>query len=791
MREEARALSIGSLVLLALGVFVALRIEVTTDITHFLPGGRADPDLTLARELAVGELSRTMVLLVDAGTTGEAVEAGRELEAALLDDPRVAERIAFLESGPPEDVEEALWRLYQPRRLAFFAAGAEEVVASTSDEALAATSATLKERLGSPLSGLVSRVAPGDPTLILPRLFERLAGGRGAGLGLVDGRFVTEDGRAAVLFLGTRAASTDAAAHRPLFAGLEDAFERVARDHEGRIALSSSGAHRFALRAEAAIHADIRRVSIGSAIGLTLMFLLLFRSLRLVLLILPVVGAGYLAGTSACLFLFGSVHGLTLAFGAAMVGVSVDYAVHFHCHQTMAPHPGGPRRTLAGIWSGLSLSAWTTTVGFVALCASTFPGLREMTVFGATGIPAALYATRLFLPGLSVQAPPTWAARRLVARIGALLSPAGGAKTALLALPAVLVAILSVIGLPRVRWNDSIADLNRLDDDLLAEDEAVRSRVVRFEQRRLIVASAADEQAALEVNDRLARVLEDAERDGILAASRSLATLLPSARRQREVDAAVRASEDLWPRLGAALGREGFRVEGFEPFREALAAPAPDPLTFEELASSPLASLARPFRVTVDGGVAFVSFLHDLRDEAALRRRLEPIAGAHLIDVQQVLSDAYGEYRKRMTWLLLVGLLAVLALVAARHRALRPTVVACAPALLAGAGTIATLSLFGVPLNMLSLVALLMVVSMGVDYGVLLAETERDSAELGATHLAVLVAACSTMLGFGLLAFSEQPPLFSIGATAGIGVLLSLVLAPTLYALAGVEKRPS
>ena len=49
-------------------------------------------------------------------------------------------------------------------------------------------------------------------------------------------------------------------------------------------------------------------------------------------------------------------------------------------------------------------------------------------------------------------------------------------------------------------------------------------------------------------------------------------------------------------------------------------------------------------------------------------------------------------------------------------------------------GTLALASLLGMGLNMLSLVALLMVVSMGVDYGVLLAENRDDERAFAATH---------------------------------------------------------
>ena len=76
-------------------------------------------------------------------------------------------------------------------------------------------------------------------------------------------------------------------------------------------------------------------------------------------------------------------------------------------------------------------------------------------------------ATRLFLPGLAGPAAPTAVAERAVRAVDSLL-----AKRArhLLAMPALLVAALAAFGLPRLAWNDDVADLNRLDPELLAED---------------------------------------------------------------------------------------------------------------------------------------------------------------------------------------------------------------------------------------------------------------------------------------------------------------------------------
>jgi predicted exporter len=447
-----------------------------------------------------------------------------------------------------------------------------------------------------------------------------------------------------------------------------------------------------------------------------------------------------------------------------------------------APHSEGPRHTLNHIWKGLALGAATTMTGFIAILISGFPGLRELAVFATAGIFGSLMATRFFLPALAVQTAPPARTRRFIHAVTRLLSQTGPRRH-LLWLPSAAVLVIVLLGLPKLSWNDGLSEMNRLDPEMLAEDEAVRGRVMGFEQGRLVVAIGDDEERALQINERISRELDAAQLAGELRGSRSLAAMLPSAATQTAVVAKLRADEGLWPRLRDALESEGFVAAGFEPFQKALLAPAPTPLVFADLSGSPLASLVRPFRVTLGERVGIVSFLHELRDEPALRARLDAIPGAELIDIEDTLTGAFGAYRNKMWRLSLIGLLAVVALVGVRHRALRPTVTACVPALLAAAGTVAILSLAGFQLNVLSLVALLMVVSMGVDYGVFLTEAGNDQASLEATYLAVFVAGTSTLLGFGLLAFSDQPPLFSIGATAGIGVILCALLAPTWNAL--------
>jgi len=84
-----------------------------------------------------------------------------------------------------------------------------------------------------------------------------------------------------------------------------------------------------------------------------------------------------------------------------------------------------------------------------------------------------------------------------------------------------------------------------------------------------------------------------------------------------------------------------------------------------------------------------------------------------------------------------------------------------------------------------------MIVSMAVDYGIFLAEDRDDQGSRNATQIGVLIDGLTTILGFGLLAMSEQPALYGIGMTSGLGISLCLVLALTFGALVAPGKESS
>jgi predicted exporter len=83
----------------------------------------------------------------------------------------------------------------------------------------------------------------------------------------------------------------------------------------------------------------------------------------------------------------------------------------------------------------------------------------------------------------------------------------------------------------------------------------------------------------------------------------------------------------------------------------------------------------------------------------------------------------------------------------------------------------------------------LIVMGMGVDYGIFIVDSAEEGTELGATLVSCILCCLTTVLSFGTLAISSQPPLRAIGLTTGIGILLALLLAPVSLLLLRLEPK--
>jgi len=263
---------------------------------------------------------------------------------------------------------------------------------------------------------------------------------------------------------------------------------------------------------------------------------------------------------------------------------------------------------------------------------------------------------------------------------------------------------------------------------------------------------------------------------------------------QRRNRAAVAAVPALETRTLAALRQEGFRSDAFAAFAtsaRALAAPGPaalPPLTLADLESSPVAPLVRSFVVKLGDDTGILTFLRGVHRADQVTAAIADLPGAGYFDQAAFLDETYTHFRVQTLQAVGVGVALILAVLYGRYRRWRHSIAALAPAVAAAAATMGLLGLCGVPTNLLHVLSLLLVLSMGVDYGVFLVESTAATISSDATLMSLLACCLTTVLSFGLLALSGTPALRAIGLVTGIGVSLSLILAPLSLVLTGAAR---
>jgi predicted exporter len=101
---------------------------------------------------------------------------------------------------------------------------------------------------------------------------------------------------------------------------------------------------------------------------------------------------------------------------------------------------------------------------------------------------------------------------------------------------------------------------------------------------------------------------------------------------------------------------------------------------------------------------------------------------------------------------------------------------ALVPAMLASVVTLALLGVTGQSLQLFHVLALMLLLGIGVDYGIFFQEhpDRRDPV----AWLAIGLSALSTLLSFGLLSLSKTPALQAFGLTMLIGIVSVWLLAP-------------
>ena len=765
-RRGIPAIALWLAFLLTCGVLIT-RAQFTTDLSAFLPRTPTPEQQLLMDQLRDGLASRLILVGIEGADAPTRAGLSRQIAQRLRADPA----FVSINNGEPVNTERDRAFLFNNR---YLLSPAVTPARFTADGLHAALSDSI-DLLASPAGLLVKSMLPRDPTGEMVQLLDQL--GSGSRPHLVDGAWASRDGARALMLMQTRAAGSDTDAQQRAMASIQQAFDTApAASPAAKLVMTGPGV--FSVTSRDTIKSQVSRLSIISVILIATLLLLIYRSFTaLALGYLPVI-SGVLAGIAAVSLGFGSVHGITLGFGTALIGEAVDYSIYLF---VQSEHDGADQKIwIKRFWPTIRLGVLTSIFGFASLLLSGFPGLAQLGLYSIAGLVSAATVTRFVLPHLL----PAKFRLHDVSAIGRVLAHLAR-RAAALRWPAAILLLVActILFVNRASLlNDKISSLSPVSQADVVLDERLRADMGAPDVRYLVVVSGTNRESVLRSSEQVSTLLQMQVDQGELAGFESPSRYLPSTETQLARQASLPAPALLETQLAQAVQGLPVRAPLFAPFLADVAAARSQPLLqAADLEKTSMAMAIDALLIqqdhqwrallplTAPEGIV----INASRIQAALKASRLP--DVLFVDMKAESDRLYSGYLHEIILLSLGGVIAIIALLLLVFRSPMRVLRVVAPLIAAVITVMAGLAVFGQQLIILHLVGLLLVVAVGSNYALFFDRPDPRMPIAPRTLASMLFANLTTVAGFGLLAFSKVSILQAMGATVAPGVILALM----------------
>jgi predicted exporter len=745
------------------------RHMLDTDILALLPDSERDPALRQAFAPILKSAQQRLIALIGDDDWKQATKAADAYEAVLA--PH-AELLRFDPADNFASARDDMMKSLQPHQLLLITPQQESDVREQNkqfwvDRAL--------NNLYSPFSGINPVPWQDDPfglfgSWVQLRLQETPVRPR-------DGRLFVAEGlrQYVVLPMTVRAPAFSIAAQRTLMPFIERARQAAFRAAPGaEVAMAGIFLHAAAATAQA--NWEVSTIGCGSIAGILLLMWLTLHSFKSIALILLSVAIGYLGAFSLCWLLFERIHLLTLVFGASLIGVAQDYGLYFLCNRFAEDGTVDSWRLLRRLLPALSFTLITTLIGYFALALTPFPGLRQMAVFSVGGLIFAWLTVIFWFPVLARSGTLTHFAfgEHYAARLWRWVRPRFAHRRFLLLM---LFSVLALFGLSRLTVQDDIRLLQNSPKNLLDEQVKVGRLLNAPSPAQFYLIRGKTAEEVLEREEALKRRLDPLVAKGLMRGYQAFSEWVPSyriqSRRRKLVEEKLYGDRGPLAMLATRLGEGPHWVISV---RERLSTMT-QPLTPDDFLSMPASGPLRHLWLgKVGDDYASIVSLRGLGQASvpALQQATQGLPGVQWVDTVGEISALLGRYRRSIGWVVLIAHVLVFALLFPRYR--RATWRILAPTSAASILALALLGAAGQGLQLFHVLALMLVLGIGVDYGIFWQEHAARHDRIA--WLSVSLSASSTLLSFGLLGLSQTPALRAFGLTMLIGIVIVWIVVP-------------
>jgi len=720
-----------------------------------------------------------------------------------------------------------------PRAFLFLSPDQMPLVAhKLSDAGIRESVARNRMMLQTPQSFALKQLIQYDPFNLVPIFLQKFQSASGGfNIDASSGYYLSNDHEMLLILTKPKRPAQDVPFAKQLLAESEIITARALKNFQATApqgtplpVIDYTGGYMIALGDADLIRKDIIANVLGSFFGVLALFLYAFRRAASIFYAALPMALGLALTFGIAGLVYGQLSSASAGFAALLAGLGIDFITVFYGRYVDERNRGEamPRAMIVAIrrtFPGIFIAAITTAATFYAFLATDFQGMTQLGFLTGTGILFFLICVAFLLPSLIVLSE-----RRERKRAPKLyLHSFGSGKLIDLSIAkpvATIVAwtvfvIICALFATRIRFSDNIQDLRAKGNIGVINQEKLTQKFGTSFEFMMYVTQGKTLEEVLEKTRAAAHDLDPLVANHTIASYQSISTFVPAEDQQMPVIRTLQAGQANtfnFARINTtfrqALTTNGFRPEAYDDYMHLFAqtlAPK-EPITLRNIGNEDILKLTTRFVKEINGGWMSVIYVYPVGGKwpREVPSSLLAVPDRHPGDVLTGVNLVSGTLRRIVkadaTRATIIGFVAVLILMFVSFRGVKMTILTFVPFIAGAAGMLGLMALLNLEFNFMNIFVGLMIIGVATDYAVYMLQryleepaTFHHSAH--ETGKAVVMAALTTIVGYGSFAISHYPGLRSIGyaSTFGIGLsgLAAITLLPAILILGRKDEHDS
>ncbi|MCL1812424.1 MAG: MMPL family transporter [Treponema sp.] len=510
-----------------------------------------------------------------------------------------------------------------------------------------------------------------------------------------------------------------------------------------------------------------------SLVFILLLFFIIFRSpIPVIFSILDVLTSLMLATTAVFLF-FRNVHVFTFIFGTTLIGICIDYSIHFFVSWRGNTALKNGYEIRSSLFKSLLMCFVSTTIGFLSILFTPFPIFKQFSVFTTAGLISSFLSANCIYPLLKL---PDERKRQFRFLYGKKISIPPVFKIIFVSVLAVIFIIILCLNPHGMKIKTDLNSLYTMSPFLEESEKQAAVVLDHGASPWYFIVTGSSAEDTLKNEERLTLMLEEEIARGNLGSFMGTSMFVPSLEYQKNTYKAMNA---LLPLVSLQYENLGFPAEYEEMFYAEFAA-AEIYCSPEDIMS--WTEVSNLWIGEINGYYYSCVFPFHAKDSGVFKSIADEHDFVYLINKEEDINRDLDIVTKTIVLLFFIAYFIISIIIFIVYPLKKSIKIFITPVL----GILAVLAVLAVkkiPLGFLPISALILVFGLGIDYIIFMSGSKNGKDKKFASF-AVLISFFTTVLSFGILSFSSFTPINIFGFTVAVGLTAAFIFTMLLQGTA-------